>query len=238
MARNWPPGSNVQNRPAKREYERRDKGPRRPNQRFAKGQGFRYAEPARPTADLKRRGAPSQWGREASLILAVINHPGLLERQESAFFSLDLADSGLRALLSEVLSAISANPSLDSAGLKSHLTQTGAAGSLERVLNDPELSKHRFLRPENELDEVEQGFENALALHLFESTLKEEVIRSASQIFTEGDESWKAAAAAREELVNTSKNVESSDGNGEDSPRRFDDALENMKRSIEKKFNR
>ncbi len=207
----------------------------RPNQR---GQGFRYADPARPTPHLKRRGAPTQWTREAVFVLAAINHPGLIERQESAFFGLDLGETALKSLLSEILSAISADPGLDSVGLKSHLTQTGAAGHLERILNDPELSKQRFLRPEAEIDEVEQGFCNALAHHLFESTLKQEVARSASQIFTEGDESWKAAAAAREELINSNKLSEAEASDEGASPKRFEDALERMKQSVEKKFNR
>ncbi len=203
-----------------------------------RGQGFRFVEPARPSPGLKRRGAPLLWSREASLILAAINHPALIERQETAFFDLELADPGLKGLLSEVLSAISLDPGLDSAGLRSHLSGTGAAGSMERVLNDPELSKHRFLRPDTEIDEAEQGFRNALALHLFESTLKQEVVRSASQIFTDGDESWKAAAAAREELVNTNKASEQNVLDNDDSPKRFDDALERMKQSVDKKFNR
>ncbi|WP_425408509.1 DNA primase [Hyphococcus sp.] len=196
-------------------------------------QGFRYAAPARPTPGLKR---PSQWVREASLILAAVNHPALIERLESAFLELEIADPGLKALLSEVLSAISADPALDSPALKSHLSQTGAAGSLERVVNDSQLSKHKFLRPDAEIDEVEQGFTNALAHHLFESTLKQEVARSASQIFTEGDDAWKAAAAAREEIVNSSKRED--ENPEEDSPKRFDDALERMRRTVDKKFSR
>lgn len=213
---------------------------RNPFHRNTYRQGFRYAEPPRPSPGLKRRGAPSLWTREAALVLAAINHPALIERQESAFFELELADRGLNSLLSEVLTAVSADPGLDSAGLKSHLSETGAAGSLERVLNDPELSKHRFLRPETEIDEVEQGFKNALALHLFGSTLKQEVARSASQIFTDGgngEKAWKAAAAAREELVNANR-ADDSDTDGGDEQRRLDAAREEMRQNVEKKYNR
>jgi DNA primase len=226
--------------PAGRSREIRSGSARwRPNQRTGKGgQGFRFVEPSRPTADLKRRGAPTHWVREAVLVLAAIHHPALVERQESAFFALDVADPALKSLLGEVLSAISADPTLDSAGLKSHLTKSGATGLLERILNDPELSKQRFLRPDAELSEVEQGFQNALAHHLFESTLKQEVARSASQIFTDGETAWKAAATAREELINSSKIGESNAGDNMDSPTRFEDALERMKHSVEKKFNR
>lgn len=204
-----------------------------PNKNWG-GQGFRFAAPARPTPGLK---SPSQWTREASLVLAVINHPILLERYESAFFELELADSGVNALLGEVLAAFSTDPTLDSAGLRGHLTKTGAAGNLERVTNDPQLSKHKFLRPDAETDEVEQGFRNALAHHLFESTLKQEVARSASQIFTDGDDAWKAAATAREELINSSRPDEAEAGDG-DSSKRLEDVLDQMKQTVDKKFSR
>lgn len=201
-------------------------------------QGFRFVEPAEVSTRLKRKGAPLVWSREAVLVLAAINHPALIELQESAFFSLELSDKGLGRLISEVLSAVSGDPALDSAGLKSHLSQSGAAGELERVLGDPELKNHRFLRPDAEIDEVEQGFRNALAHHLFESTLKQEVTRSASQIFTDGETAWKAAALARAEVFNSSKHSESDDFADEEAGRKFQDALERMKHSVEKKFNR
>ncbi|WP_165793901.1 DNA primase [Hyphococcus luteus] len=209
---------------------------RGPNQKGPnnRGMGFRYAAPARPTPGLK---GPSQWVREASLVLAAINHPALIERHEDAFFGLELADPGLKTLLGEVLAAISTTPTLDSAGLKSHLSQTGAAGILERVTQDPQLRNNWRLRPDAEIGEVELGFQNALAHHLFESTHKQEVARSASQIFTEGDGAWKAAAAAREELINSSK-PEEAEGDEGDSPKRFADALERMKQTVDKKFGR
>ncbi len=205
--------------------------------RKSRGQGFRYQEPARPSPGLKRQGPPAAWRREAALVLAAVNHPGLVERQESALLSLELEDAALGSLLSAVLTAFSSDPGLDRDGLKSHLTASGAAGSLERVLNDPELSKQRFLRPETEIDEAEQGFRNALAHHLYESTLKQEVARSASQIFTSGDEGWKAAAAAREELVNVNRagDADSEDGDAQD---RLDAARERMKENVAKKFGR
>ena len=211
--------------------ERWGPGSRGPGNR---GMGFRFAAPARPTPGLK---SPSRWAREAGLVLAAINHPVLIERHEAAFFELELADPGLKTLLGEVLAAISTDPALDSAGLKSHLSQTGAAGILERATHDPQLVKQKFLRPDAEIDEVELGFQNALAHHLFESTHKQEVARSASQIFTEGDDAWKAAAAAREELINSSKPGEAQGDEG-DSPKRLADALERMKQTVDKKFGR
>ena len=212
---------------------------RGPNQDGYGGRGGgRYAPPPRPSSGLKRRGAPSQWAREAVLVLAAVNHPPLVERQEAAFFDLELSDPALKTLLSEVLSAISADPALDSVGLRSHLTQTGAKGPLERIANDPELLKNKFLRPDTEINEVEQGFRSALAHHLFESTLKREVARSASQIFTEGDEGWRAATAAREEVMNSNKLSETGATGESDANDRLEDVLARMKQSVDKKYNR
>ena len=205
---------------------------------FSSNQGFRHVEAPRPSPRLKQRGAPSQWTREAALVLAALTHPALVERQEAAFFSLELSDEGLKTLLSEILSALSTDHALDSAGLKSHLSQTGAAGALERVLKDHELTKEKFLRPDAEIEEVEQGFRSALAHHLFESTLKQEVARSASQIFTDGDDSWKAAQAARQEVISASKSDDGESLSGGEDGKRFEDALERMKRTVHKKFNR
>jgi len=219
--------------PPKKEWGRRQNPWRGPS----RGSKPSFAPPVRPTAGLKRRGAPSDWTREAALVLAAINHPALIERQESAYFDLELDDPGLAMLLSELLAAFSSDPGLDSDGLKSHLTSTRANGAMERVFDDAELSKQRFLRPQAEIDEVEQGFRNTLAHHLFDSRFKQEVARSAAQIFTEGEQAWKAATAAREELINSSKPAEGGAFEGRDQPG-LGDALERMKQSVRKKFQR
>ena len=200
-------------------------------------QGFRHVAPAIPSPGLKQRGAPSAWVREAVLVLAAVNHPALVERQEDAFFGLDLADPGLKTLLGEILSALSEDHALDSAGLKSHLSQTGAAGALERVVNDAELIKEKFLHPDAEIDEVEQGFKTSLALHRVESNLKQEVARSASQIFTDGDEGWKAAHTAKLEAMASTRDGENASGGG-DEEKRLDDVLERMRRTVDKRHNR
>ena len=197
----------------------------------------RSQDDVRATADLKRHGPLSPWSREATLLLAVIRHPALFERQEGAFINLDLDDPGLQSLLSEILGAFSVEPTLDSAELTRHLSRTRANGALERVIQDAELSKQRFLRPKAELDEVEQGFRNALAHHLFESELNQEVSRSASLIFTHGENAWKSAAAAREAIVNASKTEDGGDRDNGDGAT-LSDALEQMRESVANKFKR
>ena len=84
---------------------------------------------------------------------------------------------------------------------------------------------------------MEQGFRNALDHHLFASTIKGEIGRTAAQIFTDGDEGWKAAASAREALINRSREDREAVNDGEDSSDRFENVLRAFKQTAEKKLN-
>lgn len=191
----------------------------------------------RPSPSLKRAGAPSNWAREASLVLTVINHPPLAELQEGALMGLELQNTELDILLRVTISAISADPALDSASLKGHLGKTEAAGTLERVLRDEPLNRQTFLRPGTEIEEVERGWCDALRRHLIATDSRREVAESASQSFSTGDDIWKAAVTAREELINLG-----GDGGGSDEPgasaKDLSDRLERLRKSVQGKTKR
>jgi DNA primase len=167
--------------------------------RFAT-ESARLFHEAAPSAALRRLGAPDPYRRAATLLLAGVQHPELARRREDAFFSLDLENPDLDQLLGEILGALLADPGLDSEGLKAHLQHTPAAETLQRILQDETLKIQRFLRPGVELDEVEWGWSKTLRLHELATIASREVAESASRLFTEGDERWKAAAAGLNEL--------------------------------------
>ncbi|MEQ8177500.1 MAG: DNA primase [Amphiplicatus sp.] len=202
------------------------------------GERFALTPEARATAALKRHGAPSSFAREATLVLAAIYHPGLVERHESAFLGLALENRDLADLLGEVLSAILTDPALDTAGLQRHLHTTKAADTLERVLSDDTLKRQRFLLPLAEIDEVEWGWSDALRHHLFATNAQAEVAASASQTFISGEDGWKAAVTAREELINAGETPSSVADDGDVPPAKVTSALEEMRRSVEEKRKR
>ena len=199
--------------------------------------GF-FADEPRVSADLKRRGAPSNWAREATLMLAAINHPALLERRESAFFGLRLANRDMEQLLAEVLSAYSANPALDSSGLKRHLQGTQVVETLERILRDETLNRQKFLRPDAEMDEVESGWSDALRHHLVATESRVELSETASQSFTNGEGVWKAAVTARDELLKSGSSEDRNAGGDEISSKDLHDRLDRMRATVEKKRSR
>jgi DNA primase len=185
---------------------------------------------ARPSADLRRRGGPSAWRREATLVLAAIRHPALVERREEAFLSLHLADAGLTLILSELLNALSETPGLDTDSVKAHLQRSPAGGPLERLLFDETLNQQRFLRPEAGLDEVDRGWSDALRLHLSATRAARETPEAAARLFNDGEDIWKAAAAAANELRIAPDDGESADG--ELTSRELGDALDRMRASV------
>jgi hypothetical protein len=56
-------------------------------------------------------------------------------------------------------------------------------------------------------------------------------------MFSDGDEGWKAAAVAREELLNSSKLHEASTEESGEETSRYEKALENWDATKRKKFN-
>ena len=206
----------------------------RQGQRRGVANPFRREADARASADLKRQGAPSAYGREATLILAAIRHPELVSAQEEAFLALRLTDHRLDGLLKALLAALFADHSLDSEGVKAHLLATPAAGILQRILHDETLNRQRFLRPGAELDEVEWGWRDALRHHLLATDARRDVSESASQALADGEDVWKAAVMAREELVNSGDlgaGLDRDDENKKD----LGALLERMKASVSEK---
>lgn len=199
----------------------------------ARGRGA-WTPPPRVSAPLKRAGAPTAWGREATLILGLLHHPELFERQEGAILALTLETEGLDRLLRAAISALSEAPGLDSEGLKGHLRSTEAADILERILTDEALNRQTFLRPAAEIEEVEWGWRDALRHHLIATDSRKELAESASQSYSSGEEIWKAAVTAREELIN----LGGEPGGGEDagaSSKDLVDRLDRMRKSVERK---
>lgn len=199
------------------------KGPRRDNS---------PARAARASYQLRRRGAPSSWVREATLLLAVLHHPKLLELQESAVLSLQFENADLDRLLHEILETFRGGEGLDSERLRDHLQRSGAAKTLERVLSDETLNRQIFLRPEAELDEVERGWSDALRHHLLATEARRQVSEAAAQSFTTDEEGWKAAVIAREELQNARHGDTPSTGVSKGSSRDVEDRLEQMRKSV------
>lgn len=198
-----------------------------------KDESERLFHEARPVPGLKQAQANlTAFLRGATLVLAIVNHPGLIVRREEEILSLDIENPDLDELLGLILGMDLADPALDREGLKAHLHKTPAARTLQRILSDETLIIQRFLRPGAELDEVDWGWSDARRHHLLATSAKREVAASASQTFSDGEEVWKAAVLARDELLNSGDLGQRLDNDGEAKAGDLDERLNRMRASV------
>ncbi len=132
-----------------------------------------------PASDALRRSilatnatAASLPYREALLMLAIINHPWLLEDQTEEIANIYLTSPALIKLRSCLLSLDIAEKPLDTAGLRSHLTRLSLGKVVELIERAITHKCDRFAEPDTERAEVDAGWRHALALHDRQSGLR------------------------------------------------------------------
>jgi DNA primase len=110
--------------------------------RRAAFRGNRPPPKPQPAGEGARRGVrPLDRRREQLLLLALINHPDLLDEFGEAIGMIELSDRGLERLRGEVLRVWQQNSALDSSLLRLHLRETGVAETLA-LLDGPEVRFH------------------------------------------------------------------------------------------------
>lgn len=180
---------------------------------------------------LRRQAPPVGYLNAATLVLALVRHPGVIEALEADFMALDVADPDLRALLDDATAAIYSNDALDSADLASHLQKSRSAATLGRLEADTALNAQSFLRTGAGLNEAVAGCVDAFRVHRLSTEALRDLTEAATRASTDGEERWKAAVLARRALAaptrDPSDNGEAAETDGE-----LAATLERMRRSV------
>jgi len=117
---------------------------------------------------------------ETLLVLAVLNHPELLDGHFEAFAELELANAKLDRLRNEIIRIASGGP-LDRGQLHNQLSDTSVAGLARDVRDRSTLTKdHPFVRPEASLGDAERGWSHLVNWHWGVDRLRAE-LRAAEQ---------------------------------------------------------
>ncbi len=113
---------------------------------------------------LARTEKPSGMAEEA-LILAALTHPFLLDDFAETFANLPIAEPSLDKLRRELLLTASSGQTLDSQGLRDHLTQRGVGEICERLERRPMLKSMAMTKRGTPQTEVLREFNHVLARH-------------------------------------------------------------------------
>lgn len=120
--------------------------------------------------------------REEALILAVINHPDLLDRHAETISEISLASQRLDKIRQELLHAAALGSPLDRRGIRDHLTARGLGDDMARMERKPLLSAIPFARPRTETDLVERDWMHAVRRHTKLTGLEAEYARTVAEL--------------------------------------------------------
>jgi DNA primase len=140
----------------------------------------------------------------AALILAVMNHPFLLDDHAETIANLPISEENLDKIRRELLHAASLGHSLDSQGLRDHLRQRGLGDVCERLERRPMLKSMAMTRRDTAQAVVQREFQHALARHRKLTELEAEHAQAAEALRREmTDENLARLRAITDELRST-----------------------------------
>ncbi|GAB4171046.1 MAG: DNA primase [Thalassobaculales bacterium] len=101
--------------------------------------------------------------REAAGILAaLVNHPALIDRFEEDLAAVVVDDPALDRLRRAIVAALAEDATLDAAGLRRHLNETGFSDAVDAVANMGVYGAAPFARPAADPAEAERGLAERL----------------------------------------------------------------------------
>jgi DNA primase len=148
------------------------------------------------------RGDASSVRRQFLIILAFVNHPGLIHELWDEFSSFDFTSRELDSLRVQILDRASGGEALENAALKDHLKTKGFSDVLERLESQARHLNEWFLGPEAAIDDARTGLRQMLVLHRKTVTLGRE-LKAAEAAFANdpSEENLNALVSLRAQLT-------------------------------------
>lgn len=116
-----------------------------------------------PKAGLGVRVDPLREQQQV-LLAIIINHPGFIDRVEDQLGAVGFGDESLDGLRQAVLSILSGGADVDADGLREELTRRGLSESLDALFGHVLVRRHRLIRPEASLEDVQATWDESYAL--------------------------------------------------------------------------
>ena len=114
--------------------------------------------------------------REALILKALINHPGLVEEHAERLAAMEFTAPAASELRDALLTALVEQIPLDSAGIRNHLSQVGLSHVVALVERAITHRGDKFAEPEADQEAVETGWCHAVALHEKQVGLRRDLV--------------------------------------------------------------
>ena len=184
---------------------------------------------ARPAG---RSGPPpisSPYGFTTVLTLALVNHPGLLDRFAEELSSLEIRDKKLAALLQSVIRIIFDDTSVTRERLVERLG-AGSHGKLFAALwRDSAFKRVAFLQPESPEAEVEQQFADLIYRFRALPSLTRELQEGADQLADVTEAEFERFAVLQQQVASVGSEHAADDAGDRDATKRFQETVARLK---------
>ncbi|MDH3740722.1 MAG: DNA primase [Hyphomicrobiales bacterium] len=177
------------------------------------------ASPELRAISARADGAVGGERRERLIVLAVINHPELLQHDAEQFAAIEIATRELDSLRREIIDIAALNEGLDSDQLRHHLIQRNMAANLDKLELQAERLNSWHVERGAAIEDVRTGFEHMMALH--RKMMLERELKAAELALAEhpSEEPFLLLNQIREELSSTQGEEAAIEGFGEASGR-------------------
>jgi DNA primase len=183
----------------------------------------RSVEGGRPTP------LPSARGFVTVIILALVNHPWLLDRFAEEVATLEIRDKSLAALLGSVTRII-----FDDHGVtperSADLIKAGSHAKLfDRLLRDSAFTRLAFLQPETPPQDVEQQFADIIFRFRALPSLNRELEESADHLADMSEAEFERFAALQQQVASVGTHHSADDAGERDATKRFQETVARLK---------
>ena len=196
----------------------------------ARGTGGDAFRSHRARARREALPPPSAYGFAAIVILALVNHPSLLDRFAEEIANLEVRDRSLASLLQAVTRAIFDDPAITHAGLMERLRDGPQGKLLERLFWDSPYTRVAFLQPETPEATVAAQFADVLYRWRALPTLNQEIEESAHSLAEMSEAEFDRFATLQQELASVGLKHEADDAGEREAGKRFEEMLARLKK--------
>jgi DNA primase len=183
----------------------------------------------RPSPRREATPLPSAFGFAATITLALVNHPWLLERFAEEVASLDIKDKPLAALLASVTASIFADHDVTRERLVERLSAGSHATLLDKLLKDSPFKRLAFLQPDTPPHEVEAQFADLLYRFRALPSLSRELAEGADRLAEMSDAEFERFAALQQQVAGVGQHHEADDAGEREAAKRFEETVARLK---------
>jgi DNA primase len=191
--------------------------------------GKQAAGSASPSAASGPTKLPSAHGFATVIILALVNHPFLLDRFGEEVTHLDIRDKALAGLLQTVTRNIFEDASLTREQLVERIDSSSYGKVFARLLRDSAFKRLAFLSPDWPEAEVEEQFADLIYRFRALPNLSRELQESADRLAEASEAEFERFAQLQQQVASVGNQHAADDAGDRDAAQRFHDTVARLK---------